>query len=947
MIRLLHRRLSCTALLIAACSAGAQAPRASLTGHVADASHAIVQSARVELAPGNLATTTDAYGEFVFTGLVPGNYTLTVTSAGFATFTQQLTLTAGQAATADVTLLVNSVNEQVVIEAESGKNLLQAVNEEINSPNILQVMPETQILALPNANVADAVGRMPGVTLQRDEGEGVYIQVRGLDPRLTNVTIDGVTIPSPEAAIRQVNLATIPADMIQSIELNKTLSANQDADGIGGSVNLVTKTAGESPTFTIETMMGETPIENTRYVGQVDTTMGKRFGASHRWGVLLGATYDYNGRGINDIEPSPDINPDGSANPYYDGATLREYRYARLRWGGTGSIDYKLSNQSALSAHFLLSDFKDWGDKWYYEINTNDKPKYYESRRTPDFAIGTFNLGGSHILNKLWIRWGSSVSRSRELNSGGNPEVSWSTAKALKNYDIANCNYIGTPTSTYRPQWSPACQFPNANPADSTFNLANYTINQFITTTGQAVQLNLQEWAGLGLNYHMGSHSATLEFGGEFRNGHKFQYAYTPTYDYSGSATADQFQSGFADPHYYDGTYHNGPFTDYYKLTNYLGQNPGLFALDESDTHLGSDPDNFDLIERVSGAYIMNTINWTKFRLQTGLRFEATQVTAHGYTTTADANGNWIATTPSSTSQSYLDPLPSIQGRWQVAPLTAIRAVYARGISRPDPYDLVPYFLDNGPGTIPRYSIGNPKEQPTHANNYDLLLEQEVKPFGLLQAGYFYKQLTDPIVSEFTPYAGTDPDGDGYPDVAQQNINASNASVQGLEIGWQQRFSSLPGGLRGLGLLANYAYTTSHTNGIPNRTDAPPLIGQAKNAWNLEPSWELNRYAVHMGLSYNGPNDNAYQYINSAPDPALDTPGPPDGPFGDNYFYSHLQVDAQMSARLVRGLSLELKGLNLNNEVFGFYNGSTQYMTQREYYKPTYSASLRWTLHHE
>jgi len=919
-----------------------QSQKATLSGHVSDASHAVIQSARVVVNPGNLVTTSNELGDFVVTGLAPGSYTVTVTSAGFSEFQKTVALSPGQTTALDAVLQVSSSNEQVVVSAESGINLVQAVNEEITSPNILQVMPETEIMALPNANVADAIGRMPGVTLQRDEGEGVYIQVRGLDPRLTNVTIDGVTIPSPEAAIRQVNLATIPADMIQSIELNKTLSANQDADGIGGSVNLVTKTAGESPTIAGGVTMGYTPIENTRYIGEIDTTLGKRFGASKRWGVILGGTYDYNGRGINDIEPAPDVNPDGTATPYYDGMTLREYRYQRLRWGVTGGADYKLNDHSNLAAHFLLSDFKDWGDKWYYEVNTLDKPKFYESTRRPDFSIGSFSLNGSHIFNNVWVHWGSAVSRSRELNSGGNPEIDWSAAKPLKSFDEANCNYIGTPTSIYRPQWSAACMFPNATAADNTFNPQNYTMSQFITTTGQAVQLNLQEWGGVGINYHVGSHSATLEVGGEFRNGHKFQYAYTPTYDYNGSATADQFQSGFADPHYYNGTYHNGPFTDYYKETAYFHANPGLFSLDESDTHLGSDPDNFDLIERVSAGYIMNTINWSRLRLQTGLRFEATQVNANGFVTTADVNGNWTGTTPTTTSQSYWDPLPSVQARWAVTGATAIRAVYARGISRPDPYDLVPYFLDNGPGTIPRYSIGNPKELPTHANNYDVLLEQELKPFGLIQAGYFYKQLTNPIVSAYIPYAGTDPDGDGYPDVAQQNENAKSASVSGLEFGWQQRFSTLPHGLRGLGLQANYAYTTSHTHDIPNRTDDPPLIGQAKHAFNIEPSYELGRIGVHTGISYNGANDNAYQYINSAPDPALNTPGPPNGPFGDNYFYAHLQVDAQASYRLYRGLVFELNGLNLNNEVFGFYNGSPQYMTQREYYKPTYSASLRW-----
>ena len=127
------------------------------------------------------------------------------------------------------------------------------------------------------------------------------------------------------------------------------------------------------------------------------------------------------------------------------------------------------------------------------------------------------------------------------------------------------------------------------------------------------------------------------------------------------------------------------------------------------------------------------------------------------------------------------------------------------------------------------------------------------------------------------------------------------------------------------------------------RTDDPPLIGQARHAFNIEPSYELGRYSVHTGISYNGANDNAYQYFNNQADPNNNTAGPPNGPLGDNYFFPHLQVDAQAGARLYRGLSLVFDGLNLNNEVFGFYNGSPQYMTQREYYKPTYSASLRWT----
>jgi len=952
--------LASSALLLAALAftpgALAQAGRGSISGTVTDASKAVIPGARVVISPGNIATATNATGNYTVSGLAVGTYTVTITAPGFSPLTETVTVRDGESQTLSDVLVVGSATEQVVVTAGSGptQTMTQAVNQEITSANILNVLPESEIVALPNANIADAVGRMPGVTLQRDEGEGEYIQVRGLDPRLTNVTIDGVTVPAPEVAIQQVDLATIPDDMVQSIELNKTLSANQDADGIGGSVNLVTKTAGTVPYLSMETTMGYTPIENTRYLGKLDATAGMRFGRTQRLGLIVGLEGDYNGRGINDIEPSPDINPDGSTVPYYDGVTLREYRYDRQREGATSSLDYKLSEHSTIALHFMLSNFRDYGDKWYYAVNTLGKPKVYESLRRPDLAVGTLNLDGNHIFNNSWVHWGSAVSRSREVNAGGDPVAEWSPSSALKKFDEANCNYIGTPTSIYRPMWSSVCMFPNPNPADDTFNPQNYTLSEFRTTSGQAVELNLQEWAGMGFNYHLGGLSSTFEFGGEFRNSHAFEYAYTPYYDYSGSATVATFQSGFTDPHYYDGTYHNGPFTSWDKLNAYFHANPQLFTLDIGETAENSDSANFDLIERISAGYVMNTIDWPKFRLQTGFRTEGTQVRALGYYVSTDANGNWLGTTPETTTQSYVLPLPSVQARWQVASLTAIRAVYSRGVARPNPYDLVPYILDNGPDTLPRYTIGNPNERPTHANNYDLLLEQELRPFGVIQTGYFYKQLSDPIVSVYSActiagslcnFAGgdTNPDDNNAPYVAQQNINAGNASVWGLEFSWQQRLSTLPGALRGLGMMANYSYADSHTNRIPGRTDSPSLIGTARNAFNIEPSYEYGRFQLHTGISYNGANDNAYQWFNNQPDPANNTPGPSNGPLGDNFFYPHLQVDAQAGARLWHGLQLHVDGLNLTNEVFGFYDGQPQYMTQREYYKPSYSASLRWT----
>ena len=134
---------------------------------------------------------------------------------------------------------------------------------------------------------------LPSVTLERDEGEGKYVQVRGTEPRLTNTTIDGINVPSPESGVRQIKFDAIPADLVESVEINKTLQANMDGDGIGGSINLVTKTASERPTVALSGMGGYMPILGGR--GQVESTgtVGQRFGAeqairhSDRWFLRL------------------------------------------------------------------------------------------------------------------------------------------------------------------------------------------------------------------------------------------------------------------------------------------------------------------------------------------------------------------------------------------------------------------------------------------------------------------------------------------------------------------------------------------------------------------------------------------------------------------------------------------------------------------------------------
>src|SRR6266446_2367040 len=442
-------RRFCAFLFVLACSlslipgAQAQSGKGTIAGRVTDSSSGALIGAQVTVQPTGVSVVSDARGQFFINDLEPGSYTVTITYVGFEAFTQTLNVAAGQAANVEAKLEVESQNLKVLVTAERASGEAEAVNRELTADNIVQVLPSEVIRSLPNANMADALGRLPSVTIEREEREGKYVQIRGTEPRLANLTIDGVNTPSPESGVRQIKLDAIPADIVESVEINKTLQANMDADGIGGSVNLVTKTAGERPTINISGMGGYTPIVNGRGLVETAGTVGQRFGANKRFGVLIGGTYDWNGRGIDDLEPVPDLATVGGQQVrIFDSMDIREYRYYRSRWGLAGSADFKPSDGSTLYIRGLYSDFHNYGDRWVYSIVDNTPgltlggtngcsgvaigqpctglPSSNSQQRRPDYAIGSVLLGGKHVLTTTWYTWDLSASRSSQVGQVGN-----------------------------------------------------------------------------------------------------------------------------------------------------------------------------------------------------------------------------------------------------------------------------------------------------------------------------------------------------------------------------------------------------------------------------------------------------------------------------------------------------------------------------------------------
>jgi TonB-dependent receptor len=955
----------------------------------------------VEVQPLGKKVASDDQGQFRITDVPVGQYTVTASYVGFANFSTTVNVEAGQAVSVEAVLKVASQNDEVIVTAERLQGEAEAINIVRLSDDIVQVLPEKVISSLPNTNIADAVGRLPSVSLERDEGEGKYVQIRGTEPRLSNVTINGVNTPSPEGAVRNIKLDAVPSDLVERIEVFKTLSANQDADGIGGTVNLVTRSAGEKPTLSFGGTGGYNPIQGGLPRGGFDGTFGKRFGVSKKFGFLLNGTFDKTNRGIDDLEPGQAIGTDpatGRSVAFSSTEDRRSYSYYRTRYGFSTGVDYNIKPGTSVYAKGLYADFHDFGETWVYTPNagTNIKsvngstitfdnaldcqtvnqaadvgnpganpcsPGSYQYRhyvRRPDQQIYSFLTGARHDLSSTLITYEFAGSRSH--NIGGQDFETTNFNGAAASYDnagnlVPGSNGADLAVNQSNPRRPNFTALDGSNIYDPTqYLIANSSFTRYIAT-----QVNFQGAASLARRYNAHSHLGTFEIGIKIRNSHSTQNQTDHILNNSGSnVTLSSVLGTYTNQDYYDGSFASGganygPTSDYNLITRAVTANPSQFNEDLAKSIRRSASAFYDANERIYAGYVQNVISFGKLRLETGVRFDAadTGFLANNIAT-SDPNNPAITSSnpkiaPFFQSSGYFNALPSVQAQYQIEQNTNIRASFSQGISRPNIGDLVPTDIVD-PNTSPKSETqGNPNLKPTKANNYDILVEHYFQPLGILQAGYFYKQLSDPIY----PTASLEGPNDPNPGFRLlRSINGPSAHISGVEVAWEQRLSRLPGLLNGFGVSANYSYTASQVTfpanfnaanlGGQGRIDNAPLARQAPNNWNLGFTYDKARFSMRFGVSHNDANIAFYNYTHTdAPtdrDPILGLKGPG----GDVYFYAHTQFDVQGSYRLYKGLRFEASGLNLSNEVFGFYQGSEIYPVQREYYKPTVSLGLRW-----
>lgn len=868
-------------------------------GRITDAqANEVLPGATVVQKGTNNGTTSDVNGEFLLR--VPsGNVEVEVTYIGFQKYSESVTVPDNGSSkvefkmTSDVTQLKDIVITGVL------QGQAKALNQQKSSDNIKNVISADQIGRFPDPNVAEALQRVPAVNIERDQGEGRYILVRGLAPQFTNVSINGEQIPSPEAGVRYVALDAVPADQLSSIEVSKAITPDMDGDAIGGSVNLITRKA-QTEQFSVSSsaLVGYNNISKKANL-QGSLEVGKRF-FGNKLGVMVNGSYYETERGSDNWER------DGND------MEIRDYELTRTRLGLSSTLDYKLNDQHEIYFRTLYNRFTDRElRKRYVFVPNVDESPFEENeieRLTKDRLekqiVSSFNLGAKHTFSGFNLDYEASYSKAIQ-DTPFDMEVG-----SVAEVDQLSIDYTSDPKF---PSFT-VDDLPNTNPQNIYLNNNIYEFDEVTMGNTYAEDVNKTVKFNIGIPYNAGTADGLIKFGGKMRMKEKYFDIVENVFGYTGSddLTLDQYAGSKADDNFLDGRYTLRPSADPEKFVQYFNRNLDKFELSVDDKLVTEAVEAYKASEDVYAGYLMTKIQMKKLMLLGGFRYERTQVKYQSFNV---LNESEIIPQTGDTDYSFF--LPQLHIKYRVNEDLNLRAAFTRTYARPNFSDIIPaqeINVNEGEGTI-----GNASLKPVSATNVDLLVEKYFGSVGILSGGVFYKKLNDFIFArrfESTQYPGSE----GQEITLTQSQNGGDAYLFGFELAYQQNLKFLPGFLKGLSVYTNYTFTRSSAN-IQSRGDSGSqekirLPGQAKHVGNFALGYELGRFNVRLAANFNG------EYVSEIGEDAAD----------DLFVKDRVQLDATATVTVTPKLRVFAEFLNLTNQPFEVYQGSESRYIQREFY---------------
>jgi TonB-dependent receptor len=880
-------------------------PQGDLAGRITDSAGTPVPGAVIRVVGTPRGQVVGADGLYRLVRLPAGRLTVVARCIGFARDSFVVTIVADSVTRVLVQLtpVVVALGGVTVRANRRQSSAAAGTVEQQDAPNLVNVASGDVMRSLPNANAADAASRVSGVTTERVEGEGAFVEIRGTEPGLSNVTIDGMPVPGTEQGSRNVKLDDVPEDLLADVAITKTLTPDMSADAMGGSVDLVTKTPDGPPHGYLSGQVGHMSLLN-RVQGEGGFTYGGRVGSDERPGFLIGASLDQNDRVINDMEPTWASGAGAVPNEF----SLQDSPMSRTRWGLGGDLDYRFGDHSSVYLRGLYSHFDDHGVSYQYDVGygagrdsagtyvTNAALNRVSQTLTPTEQLYGVTAGGEQAVGRGSLHYAASLAGTQQVISHFRTTVFAFNQPVTYRFSLANPNaptYAILPTTTAQ----------LANDA-SRYDLAGYDDDN---------QKSVNRDVAGHVDYQLGRWKAGVSYRHEART--YADNSYTAAYG-GAPLSLSQFVSNFSDPEFYSAIHHFtlGPVPDDAAIRAFESSNAKQFQI--ASNPAANAAGSFSGTENVSAAYLMRDWHLGRVTLLGGLRVEHTDGTYTG-----DAG-------PLTGRQSYTDVFPNAQLRYALDDESNLRLALTRAIGRPSFAELAPSVngLVGDPATI--VMLGNPTLGPERAWNADLEAEHFLPSAGVISAGVFYKRISSFIYTRAIPGYDAPPYDDGQTYRAGQPQNGSDAWLLGLETEWTQHLTFLAGGWAGLGFSANY--TRLHSVAVlPGRETSLPR--QSPDLAEVAGLYDYGLFSARVEWSYQGPNIMSYG------------DGTSNASTGDQYFYAHSQVDAAVRVTLRHGLELSLEGENLNNAVFGFFVGTPKvhYSFQREYYGPAFLLGMK------
>ena len=839
---------------------------------------------------------------------------------GFTVSALAIAIASERLSAADAAATGATEHVEVVGQAAS---IDQALKEQRNSDNIESVVHADGVAQLPDANVAEAVQRLPGISVERDQGEGRFVSVRGLGPDLNSVTINGTLVPSPESARRAVALDVLPSELVQSLSVIKTLTPDMDANSLGGTVDVQSLSAfdhkGLFYTGTSEAGYNQNTHQTSpKFSGAISDRFSLGDGIDN-FGVAAALSWNKRDFGSDNVET-------GGAWDFNDGARLnsfeqRVYDISRERTGGGLNFDYKPDDDTQLYLRTLYSRFKDSETRNSTSLEF-DKPqaagelgkakaKRKLKQREETQEIQSYVFGGERMLG-LWTLSGQAgYSRSSEDSPG---HIAGATFKG--NSSFPNSGFYDTekprPIITEKPRPIIGAGF--YDPSNFTLDKVDWE-EQDTRDTEKNLRLDLAR------DYDVEGYASQVKFGGKVSRRNKDNDLNAWVYkdfDDAGFNDAQLNMTSFdkGNVHYQLGQF--GPGISGGAIKDLIGGlNPGDYY-DEQESRAN----DFKMREDINAAYVMNTVDIDDWRFIAGMRYEGTEFEAKG---TGVRDGAFEA---QDTQRDYHHWLPGLHARYQLDKNTQLRAAWTNAVVRPTFGQLAPGFVIDDDEA----SFGNPNLKPLESSNFDLGIEHYMGQAGTVSAFLFYKDIKNFVYNNDLAGSGE------WVDFTEAHTyaNGDSAKLYGLELAYSQKFDWLPAPWNGLLLGANTTFSRSSASieGFDqatgrNRKRDIDLPNQSDTVGNLMLGWEDDTLSLRLSANYK----SQYLYeLAGISDKAHD-----------------LHVDAQtfvdFSARysLTKNLQVSFEAQNLTDQPYFVYSGHRRYNNQYEEYGPTYSLGLTFT----